>query len=299
MRKVDFRAASVGSAALILSGVAVLASTAMFSGSAVAQPTFGQVTIIPTTETKCLVGDAGKCSIIATDGKTFTQIQFETGGKTYIGTKIFENKTPTGGVAESFNSEDFVQVAIGTGQAATSGIMSRSSLTAGTEFKSSSDVLGGWAAPAGTPAGGSQVKINLEVANAAGQGLFNQKFDATVVFDPTNNTNKATGLRIDQTVGLSADAKVLTDKQRFVTQISDAKSTAPIVLAQGTAGGVSYDVGTGQIVWVGQAIGGVGQFGTTSVSNPTAGTATFTTSLTSSLPVSPWPTPGFGTAPVF
>lgn len=296
MRKVDFRAASVGSAALILSGVAVLASTAMFSGSAEAQlPTFGTVKILPTNSPSCGVGDPGKCSIIATDGLTFTQIQFELGGKTYIGTAIDETKNVTGSPTETFKAEDFVQVSLQGAQKAPTGIMSKSSIGAGPEFATSAEVIGGWALPAGVIPNngpGSQVKIDLTVKNGAGSGLFDQKFVATVVFDETNKTNTTKGLSINQTVGLSQDP-ASGDKQRFFTQVADAAGTANI-------GGKSIPYtadGKSQIVWVGQTIGGVGQFGTTSLT--TATTSGFQTSLTSSLPLTPWPSPGFGTAPTF
>lgn len=294
MRKLDFRVASVGSAALVLSGVAVLASTAMFSGAAVAQlPTFGQVPgAAGTAVTTCAVGT--NCTVIASD-KNFTQIQFDLGGKTYIGTKLADSKL-VGAVTETFSAEDFVQVVIGGTQAAPSGILSQSVLKAGAEFEAKSEVKGGWAAPTGTPVGGSEVKINLLVANAAGQGLFQQKFDATVVFDPTNNTNKSTALTIDQTVGLAADAKITTDKQRFVSSIATAAGSATLATGGAVSYGAAGAANQGQIVWVGQNIAGVGAFGTTSVTNGTA--TTFTTSLTSALPVAPWPG-GFGTAPTF
>lgn len=293
MRKVDFRAASVGSAALILSGVGVLASTAMFSGSAVAQPAFNTVPIAAGGVKTCTVGT--NCTVIASDSN-FTQIQFDSAGKTYIGTKLADSKT-VGTVTETFAAEDFVQVAIGGTQAAPSGILSQSTLKAGTEFTAVSEVRGGWAAPTGVPAGGSEVKINLLVANGAGQGLFQQKFDATVVFDPANNTNKANALTIDQTVGLSTDAKNTTDKQRFVSSIATAAGNVTLATGGPVSYGAAGAANQGQIVWVGQDIAGVGKFGTTSVTNGTA--ATFTTSLTNSLPVTPWPSPGFGTVPAF
>mgnify|MGYP000483434807 CR=1 FL=1 len=247
---------SVGSTALILSGVA-----------------FGQATGIPGINfgTSGLDGcnvagaDLNTCKIIAS-GAGFVQRQFAVNGKTYIQT--IQDDT---GLANSsgFKSEDYVRLNIGAAGAPAGtnipGISSKLTIApaaaAGETFATGSTIMSGWAVSdtnCATAGGACVTKADITL-NLAKTGTpnnaddFKSDFAVTTSFDKaTPNVNVISNLRVDQTVNLGST----TEKQVFATHITKAPPPG---------GTLAFNPGFGTVAWnademvqatyVGQAVG--------------------------------------------
>ena len=269
---------SIGSTALILSGVALGQATGI-----------GSINFGSQSGTTCTLGDSGTCKVLAS-GTGFAQRQFASGGKTYIQTQIDDGK--------GFKSEDFVR--LGAGTASTPGISSKLDITpptatGGDTFATGSLIKSGWAA---VDANKTEATINLAVGRTGTVGEdFESEFVVSTTYDKVAGTNAISNLRIDQVAFLgSAD-----QKQVFATQIMAAKSAATNMsfIAGGANGATSWSIGNMiQATYVGQAVnvGTTGapafaSFSSETAGNLAAGTSTFASNLNVATPTY-WTTAG-------
>jgi len=314
MRKPIKAICAVGATALIMSGAAM--------GQKV--PTLGELTFGElagaANDTACATAintatsqTTAACNTLA-EGVGFIQRQIDVNGLTYIQTSITDG---------TFNSEDFVQIQFtGNTGGGIKGVASKLTLSEGstaldgdnvlqvdgTGFVADSLIYSGWAHSDPAAADGdSEAVIRVDVGDDTKIGnAFRADFSVDTAFDFATGVNIINSMEAVQTVELGAT----TDVQRFVTQVKAAATatTAPFDLGVGAIGQVEYAQDDMiQVVWVGQAIAGLGSFGTVNLSNIelTPATANVKTSLSNLANVGPFGWTGtiiedeFGAAPVF
>ncbi len=273
MRNVFKIVSSVGSAALLLSGAAMAAAPAGYVADSWSVNSAGAVTAT------C---PATACAVLA-EGAGFRQVQFSSGGKTFIQTILAEGWAATGATQApgtlKFTDENLVQIGV-AGSVATQGLVSKTRIVDGaapalgvTGFGTTTGIATGW----GTVSTGNQaeVDINLSISERPVTATTTANdFLSTFGFTgatTTGGANVALSLGMDQTVMLGNT----TDKQRFATTIKTAAAASPTggfkFAGNATQTPLSWLAGERlQSIWVAQSVTGAGNG---------VGTAPFSTSV--------------------
>ncbi len=300
MRNVFKVASSVGSAALLLSGVAAAGGPTGYTADSWTVNSSGAVTAT------CPVAS---CAVLA-EGTGFKQIQFSSGGKTYIQTILAEGwATGTGAGATQapgtlkFTDENLVQIGV-AGTTAVQGLISKTRIVDGdvpaltkTGFSTTTDIATGWATGAtagvGSTVNKAEVGIKLDVSERpVGATTTANDFLSTFAFTgatTVGGANVPLSLNMDQTVMLDST----TDKQRFATTVKTAGTlvapTGGFKFAGATDPATLTWAATDrlQAIWVAQSVTGAGNgvgtapFATSVLGNVTTNTAVRITDLNS------------------